>query len=35
MHIMSKNFAKTVVWKYEYDIKLWCDVTNSAHQTKM
>jgi len=23
MHIMSKNFAKTLVWKYEYDIELW------------
>jgi len=24
MHIMSTNFAKTLVWKHEYDVKLWC-----------
>jgi len=30
MHIMSTNFAKTLVWKQEYDIT--CDVTNSGHQ---
>jgi len=23
MHIMSKNFAKTLIWKHEYDVKLW------------
>jgi len=23
MHIMSTNFAKTLVWKHEYDVKLW------------
>jgi len=23
MHIMSTNFAKTSVWKHEYDVKLW------------
>jgi len=23
MKIMSKNFAKTLVWKYEYDVKWW------------
>ena len=23
MHIVSTNFAKTLVWKYEYDVKLW------------
>jgi len=23
MHIMSTNFAKTLVWKYDYDVKLW------------
>jgi len=23
MHIMSTNFAKTLVWKQEYDVKLW------------
>jgi len=22
MHIMSTNFAKTLVWKHEYDVKL-------------
>jgi len=21
--IMSTNFAKTLVWKYEYDVELW------------
>jgi len=29
MHIVSINFAKTLVWKHE------CDVTNSAHQKQM
>jgi len=23
MHIMSTNFAKTLVWKHENDVKLW------------
>ena len=23
MHIMSKNFTKTLVWKHAYDAKLW------------
>jgi len=23
MHTMSTNFAKTLVWKHEYVIKLW------------
>jgi len=23
MHIMSTNFAKTLVWKHNYDVKLW------------
>jgi len=23
MHIMSTNFAKMLVWKDEYDVKLW------------
>jgi len=23
MHIVSTNFAKTFVWKHEYDVKLW------------
>jgi len=23
MHIMSTNFAKALVWKHEYDVKLW------------
>jgi len=23
MHIMLTNFAKTLVWKHEYDVKLW------------
>jgi len=23
MPIMSTNFAKTLVWKHEYDVKLW------------
>jgi len=23
MHIMSTNFAKTLVWKHEFDVKLW------------
>jgi len=23
MHIMSTNFAQTLVWKQEYDVKLW------------
>jgi len=23
MHIMSTNFAKKLVWKDEYDVKLW------------
>jgi len=23
MHIMSTNFAKTLVWKYDYDVELW------------
>jgi len=21
---MSTNFAKTLVWKHDYDVKLWC-----------
>jgi len=23
MHILSTNFAKTLVWKHEYDVKLF------------
>ena len=23
MHIMSTNFAKTLIWKHEYDVKVW------------
>jgi len=23
MHIVTTNFAKTLVWKHEYDVKLW------------
>jgi len=23
MPIMSTNFSKTLVWKHEYDVKLW------------
>ena len=23
MHLMSTNFAITLVWKHEYDVKLW------------
>jgi len=23
MHIMTTNLAKTLVWKHEYDVKLW------------
>jgi len=23
MHIMSQNIAKTLVWKHEFDVKLW------------
>jgi len=23
MHIISTNFAKTLVWKHEYDVELW------------
>jgi len=23
MHIMSTNFAKRLVWKHGYDVKLW------------
>jgi len=23
MHIVSTNFVKTLVWKHEYDVKLW------------
>jgi len=23
MHIMSTNFAKSLVWKHEYDARLW------------
>jgi len=23
MRIMSTNFAKTLVWKHEYDVELW------------
>jgi len=29
MHIVSTNFAKTLIWKHGYD------VTNSAHQIHM
>jgi len=24
MRTMSTNFTKTLVWKHEYDFKLWC-----------
>jgi len=24
MHIMSTNVAKTLVWKHEFYVKLWC-----------
>jgi len=33
MHISSTNFAKTLVWKREYDVKLWRH--KSAHQIQM
>jgi len=33
MHIVSTNFAKTLVWKHEYGVNY--DVTNSAHQVQM
>jgi len=33
MLIMSTNFAKTLVWKHEYDVKLWRH--KSAHQIQM
>jgi len=23
MHIVSTNFAKALLWKHEYDVKLW------------
>jgi len=23
MHIMSTIFVKTLIWKYDYDVKLW------------
>jgi len=23
MHIMSTNFAKTLIWKHKYDVKVW------------
>ena len=35
MHIVSTNFAKTLVWKHEYNVKLWPDVTNTARQMQM
>jgi len=31
MHIVSINFAKTLVWKHEYDVKT---VTSQAAHTK-
>ena len=34
MHIMSTNFAKTLVWKHDY-MTSNCDVINSAHQIQM
>jgi len=24
MHIVSASFAKTLAWKHEYDVKMWC-----------
>ena len=33
MHIMSTNFAKTLVCKHNYDVKLWCHKT--AHRKQM
>jgi len=38
MHIMSTNFAKTLVWKHENDVKLWRHKerkpnTNDHHMT--
>jgi len=38
MHIMSTNFAKTLVWKHGNDVKLWRDKqrtpnTNDHHMT--
>jgi len=30
---MSTNFAKTLVWKHEYDVN--CDITNNGHQIQM
>ena len=35
MHTASTNFAKTLVWKHDYDVTSNCDVTNSAHQIQM
>jgi len=35
MHIMSTNFAKTLVWKHEYDVRLWGHiVTSQTEHTK-
>jgi len=38
MHIVSTNFAKALVWKHEYDVKLWrhkqrTPNTNDHHKT--
>ena len=38
MHVMSTNFAKTLVWKHENDVKLWrhkerTPNTNDHHMT--
>jgi len=35
VHIMSTNLAKTLVWKQDYHMTSFCDVTNSAHQIQM
>jgi len=31
MHIMSTNFAKRLVWKHEYDVKLWRHKQHTAN----
>jgi len=31
MPIMSTNFAKTLVWKHEYDVKLWRHKDRTPH----
>jgi len=31
MRIMSETFAKTLVWKYAYDVKLWSHKQHTPH----